>query len=117
MSDAVALISYLTMYSLVRSSHPATGVEHSTSCYFYHAGEKNLVVAGANVLRVFRIVPDLDTRGKEEEEQSRLKMECVASWEMFGWIQSLASVRLTGAERDSLLLTFKVSSIHSTITR
>jgi cleavage and polyadenylation specificity factor subunit 1 len=114
--DAVALISYITMYSLVRSSHPATGVEHSTSCYFYHAGEKNLVVAGANVLRVFRFVPDLDTRGKEEE-QSRLKMECVASWEMFGWIQSLASVRLTGAERDSLLLTFKVRSIHSTITR
>eukprot|EP00092_Neocalanus_flemingeri_P020040 GFUD01021700.1.p1 GENE.GFUD01021700.1~~GFUD01021700.1.p1 ORF type:complete len:1406 (+),score=514.90 GFUD01021700.1:53-4270(+) len=94
------------MYSLVRSSHPATGVEHSLSCNFFHTGEKNLVVAGANVLRVFRLVPDLDSRGKEED-QSRLKMECVASWELFGWIQSMASVRLTGGERDSLLLTFK----------
>ena len=95
------------MYSLVRSSHPPTGVEHSLSCNFFNTGEKNLVVAGANMLRVFRFIPDLDTKVKEEE-QSRLKMECMASWEMFGWIQSMASVRLTGGERDSLLLTFKV---------
>jgi len=95
------------MYSLVRSSHPATGVEHSLSCYFFNTGEKNLVVAGANVLRVFRFIPDLDTARGKEEEHSRLKMECMASWEMFGWIQSIASVRLTGGERDSLLLTFK----------
>ena len=96
------------MYSLVRSSHPATGVEHSLSCYFFNTGEKNLVVAGANVLRVFRFIPDLDTNRGKEEEQGRLKMECMASWEMFGWIQSIASVRLAGGERDSLLLTFKV---------
>ena len=98
------------MYSLVRSSHPATGVEHSLSCHFFNAGEKNLVVAGANLLRVFRFVPDLDVRSGKEEEQGRLKMECFASWEMFGWIQSMASVRLTGGERDALLLTFKVMS-------
>ena len=99
------------MYSLVRSVHPATGVEHSLSCNFFHSGEKNLVVAGANVLRVFRFVPDLEGRSKEED-QNRLKMECLASWELFGWIQSIASVRLTGGERDSLLLTFKVTIGH-----
>merc|ERR1719427_218227 len=43
----------------------------------------------------------------KEEDQSRLKMECLGSWELFGWIQSMASVRLTGGERDSLLLAFK----------
>ena len=62
------------MYSLVRSSHPAMGVEHSLSCHFFNAGEKNLVVAGANLLRVFRFVPDLDVRSGKEEEQGRLKM-------------------------------------------
>ena len=93
------------MYTLVRSAHPATGVEHCLSCYFFNSQEKNLVVAGANVLRVFRLVPDLTT--KTQEDVSKLKMECLASWELFGWVQSMASTRLTGSERDTLLLTFK----------
>ena len=54
------------MYSLVRSVHPATGVEHSVSCCFFNIGEKNLVVAGANILRVFQLVPDVDNVGKVE---------------------------------------------------
>ena len=101
------------MYTLLRSSHPATGVEHSLSCNFFNSSEKNLVVAGANVLRVFRLVPDLEAKDKGggqdggQEVDSRLKMECLGSWELFGWIQSMASARLTGSERDTLLLTFK----------
>ena len=101
------------MYTLLRSSHPATGVEHSLSCNFFTSSEKNLVVAGANVLRVFRLVPDLEAKDKGggqdggQEADSRLKMECLGSWELFGWIQSMASARLTGSERDTLLLTFK----------
>jgi hypothetical protein len=42
----------------VRTSHPATGVEHSLYCSFFWEGERNLVVAGANLLRVFQLVPD-----------------------------------------------------------
>jgi hypothetical protein len=86
-------------------------IKYSNSCYIFNHLEKNLVVAGPNILRVLRLVHDLDFRGKEEE-LSRLKMECLASLKMFGWIQSMTSVRLTGEERDSLLLTFKVLSIH-----
>ena len=52
-----------------------------------------------------RLVPDLDT--KTDSGDTRLKLECQASWEMFGWIQSMSSARLTGSERDTLLLTFK----------
>ena len=100
------------MYTLLRSSHPATGVEHSLSCYFFNSSERNLVVAGANVLKVFRLVPDVDTKtetsdNNEDGNTNRLKMECLASWEMFGWVQSMASARLTGSDRDTLLLTFK----------
>ena len=63
------------MFSMVRTSHPATGVEHryrvlskqqldlmitfSLSCSFFHLGEKNLVVAGADILRVFQMVPEV----------------------------------------------------------
>ena len=97
------------MYTLLRSSHPATGVEHSLSCFFFNTSEKNLVVAGANVLRVFRLVPDLENKNNvdQEQESNRLKMECLASWELFGWVQSITCARLTGSERDTLLLTFK----------
>ena len=96
------------MYTLLRSSHPATGVEHSLSCNFFNSSEKNLVVAGANVLRVFRLVPDLEAKDKGggqdggQEADSRLKMECLGSWELFGWIQSMASARLTGSEASSV---------------
>ena len=31
----------------------------SLSCSFFHLGEKNLVVAGADVLRVFQMVPEV----------------------------------------------------------
>ena len=41
-----------------RTSHPPTGVEHSVEAHFYGRWERNLVVAGANVLRVFRLVPN-----------------------------------------------------------
>lgn len=95
------------MYSLVRTVHPATGVEHSISCSFFHIREKNLVVAGANVLRVFQMVPDLDNFKREEGGSPKLKLECVGTWSLFGYVQSIQSVRLTGAERDSLLLSFK----------
>jgi hypothetical protein len=33
-------------------------VEHSLYCSFFWEGERNLVVAGANLLRVFQLVPD-----------------------------------------------------------
>ena len=54
-----------------------------------------------------QLVPD--GAGEEEEggEPPCLKLECVASWRLFGWVQSIASVRLAGADRDSLLLAFK----------
>ena len=78
-----------------------------------YAGEKNPMVAGAKVLRVFRFVPDLDIRSGREEEQGRLKMECLSSWEMFGLIQPMATVKLLGGERDALFLIFKVLSVAS----
>ena len=46
------------MIVLVRTSHPATGVEHSIYASFYRSEERNLVVAGANVLKVFQLIPE-----------------------------------------------------------
>ena len=46
------------MFSVCRQTHPATAVEHAITCNFFNRGERSLVVAGANILRVFRLVPD-----------------------------------------------------------
>lgn len=47
-----------TMFSVCRQTHPATAVEHAITCNFFNRNERSLVVAGANMLRVFRLVPD-----------------------------------------------------------
>ena len=100
----------------------------SLSCSFFHLGEKNLVVAGADVLRVFQMVPEVtllltkihdtmltigtampgpsrephfrpfklsqcctkampEPTMEGEDIEPRLKLECVASWRLFGWVQ------------------------------
>jgi hypothetical protein len=49
----------------------------------------------------------VDVRGK------RMRLECVASFELFGNIMSLQSVRLAGSIQDSLLLSFSEAKVHS----
>lgn len=54
----------MRMYSVFKQTHPATGVEHAITCYFFNRFERSLVVAGANVIRVFRLIPDVDINKK-----------------------------------------------------
>lgn len=53
------------MYSICKLTHPATGVEHALTCYFFSRTEKSLVVASANIIRVFRLIPDVDPASKK----------------------------------------------------
>lgn len=55
------------MFSICKSIHPATGVEHAIYCHFYSASEKCLVTAGANVLKIFRLIPDIDNKNRNEK--------------------------------------------------
>lgn len=48
------------MFSVCKQSHPATGIEFSISCHFFNSHEENIVTAGANILKVFRIIPDVE---------------------------------------------------------
>jgi hypothetical protein len=54
------------MYSICKLAHPATGVEHALTCYFFSRTEKSLVVASANIIRVFRLIPDVDPASKKD---------------------------------------------------
>ena len=54
------------MYAISKTTHPATGVEHALTCHFFNRAEKSLVIAGANLIRVFRLIPDVDPAKKEK---------------------------------------------------
>ncbi|KOC67340.1 Cleavage and polyadenylation specificity factor subunit 1 [Habropoda laboriosa] len=98
------------MYSICKSTHPATGVEHAITCFFFNRSEKCLVVAGANIIRVFRLIPDVDITKKEKYTELRppkMKLECLSQYTLHGNVMSMQAVTLVGSQRDSLLLSFR----------
>lgn len=58
------------MYNLCKITHPALGVELSLYCNFFNHREKSLVVAGANVIRVFRLVAELPPRASRRDDSA-----------------------------------------------
>lgn len=48
------------VYSFCKQIHPPTAVEHCLYCSFYNFSEQNLVVAGATVLKIYRLVPEAE---------------------------------------------------------
>ncbi|CAG9764667.1 unnamed protein product [Ceutorhynchus assimilis] len=98
------------MFSICKQSHPPTGVEHALSCFFFNKTEKSLVTAGTNVIKVFRLIPDVDQKAKHERYSEifppKSKLECLAQYQLFGNIMSMQSVTLANSARDSLLVAF-----------
>ncbi|ALC41041.1 Cpsf160 [Drosophila busckii] len=101
------------MFSMCKQTHAATAVEFAISCRFFNNLEENLVVAGTNVLKVYRIAPNVDAaqRAKFNPSEMRvapkMRLECLASYTLYGNVMSLQSVSLAGAMRDALLISFK----------
>ncbi|XP_063441861.1 cleavage and polyadenylation specificity factor subunit 1-like [Mytilus trossulus] len=100
------------MYSVYKQTHPPTGIEHCVYCNFFNTSERNLVIAAVNQLNVYRLNPDTeDDTGKNvtdqnQETRKKQKLECLATFSLFGNIMSLQFVKLPGANRDALLLSF-----------
>ncbi|XP_043282051.1 cleavage and polyadenylation specificity factor subunit 1 isoform X2 [Venturia canescens] len=72
--------------------------------------EKCLVVAGANIIRVFRLIPDSDSSKREKYSDTRppkMKLECLGQYTLQGNVMSLQAVHLVGSQRDSLLVSFR----------
>ncbi|XP_023931604.1 cleavage and polyadenylation specificity factor subunit 1-like [Lingula anatina] len=100
------------MYSIYKQTQPPTGIEHCVYCNFFSTKEKNLIIAGSTQLHVYRLNADIEGTGKGSEKvsdnkQKRMKLETLGSFSLFGNVMSLATVRLPGAVRDSLLLSFQ----------
>lgn len=101
------------MYCVYKETHPATGIEHCVHCHFFNSWEINLVIAGANQLLVYRLNsdPELDNISETNEKTStvdvsKIRLECLKTFSLFGNIMSMQSVNLPGAPRDVLLLGF-----------
>lgn len=62
------------MYSVCKMTHPATGIEHAVTCNFFNRSEKSLVVAGANVIRVLRLIPDVENKKKPKNMSKLLQI-------------------------------------------
>ncbi|XP_047519601.1 cleavage and polyadenylation specificity factor subunit 1 [Pieris napi] len=102
------------MYSICRQTHPATGVEYAVSCCFFENDEMCLVTAGANILKVFRLVPEGTTKEVNAAGQPippKMKLECLASYTLWGNVMSISSVKCPSAGRDLLLVSFREAKL------
>jgi cleavage and polyadenylation specificity factor subunit 1 len=54
------------MFSICKQTVPATGVEFAVKCNFFNSLEKCLVIGAANVLKVYRLLPDIELNTKEK---------------------------------------------------
>jgi cleavage and polyadenylation specificity factor subunit 1 len=54
------------MFSICKQTVPASGVEFAIKCKFFNNLEENLVVGGANVIKVYRTIPEVELNTKEK---------------------------------------------------
>lgn len=95
------------MYAIYKQLHPPTGVEHCVYCNFFSSSEQNLVITAVNQIHVYRLSYENEVSAEEAiKDTTKQKLECLASFSLFGNVMSMKSVRLPGAQRDALLLGF-----------
>ncbi|XP_005092153.1 cleavage and polyadenylation specificity factor subunit 1 [Aplysia californica] len=102
------------MHCMYKQIHPSTGIEHCIFAHFFSWEEKNLIIAGVNQLHVYRlnseselVTPDgILKEPTELSDDEKTRLECLASYSLHGNIQSLEAVKLSGAHRDVILLSF-----------
>lgn len=54
------------MFTICKQTVPATGIEFAIKCKFFNNLEDNLVIGGANILKVYRIIPEVEINSKEK---------------------------------------------------
>jgi len=110
------------IYAVYRQVHPVTTIDHCVCCNFVDHDQKNLVVAGTNLLQVYRLNSDVEAGQKDtasgaksqeklldkvqDGRSRRIRLEFVCSFQLCGNILSMRSVRLAGAALDSVLISF-----------
>uniref|UniRef100_A0A0B7BJT0 RSE1/DDB1/CPSF1 first beta-propeller domain-containing protein n=1 Tax=Arion vulgaris TaxID=1028688 RepID=A0A0B7BJT0_9EUPU len=102
------------MHCMFKQIHPPTGIEHCIYAHFFNWETTNLITAGTNQLHVYLLnsEPELVCHDGTmqplpvDKEENKTRLECLATYSFHGSIQSLAAIKLAGANRDVLLLSF-----------
>ena len=108
------------MYGICKTIHPTTEVECSTYCHFFNLDERNLLTAGGNQLKVYRLIrnpskPADDGHKYESLDYAKLsgtlfsdniKLECRQTFILNGKVDSVNSISFAGANRDCVMLSF-----------
>ncbi|KAJ8041183.1 Cleavage and polyadenylation specificity factor subunit 1 [Holothuria leucospilota] len=99
------------MYAFYRQVHPPTGIEYSLYCNFINKDEKNLIVAKATELTVYRLITDVEiplakVTESTGDEKKKEKLEQVATYQLSSRISSMKAAPLASLGRDALLLGF-----------
>ncbi|GBP39415.1 Cleavage and polyadenylation specificity factor subunit 1 [Eumeta japonica] len=102
------------MFFICRQTHPATGIEHAVSCCFFNSEEVCLVTAGANIVKVFRLLPEGHSKEVNAAGQPvppKMKLECLATYTLWGNVMSMQSVKSPSSGRDLLLMSFREAKL------
>ena len=109
------------MYLINKQLHPSTTVDICLYCHFYNLKDRNLIVASNNVLKVYRLVTEVqddplsegismstsempaDTQSKDA---SKVKLECLQTFSFFGRIVDIKTIMFPGGKRETLLIAF-----------
>ena len=94
------------MFSVYKTVHPPTGVENAIYCNFLGAKERNLITASTNRLQVYRLANESCSSINNNKSKSKLKLECIESFNLFGNISTMASCRYGSMTKDALIIAF-----------
>ena len=98
------------MFSIYKTIHPPTGIEHAVWARFLSPSENNLILSSANHLFIYRVTGHPS------------KLECIHTFVLWGNICSITPCRLNSssmASKDALFLSFmdaKLSLIEFDLT-
>jgi cleavage and polyadenylation specificity factor subunit 1 len=81
------------MFSVFKTIHPPTGIEHAVWARFLSPLESNLILSSANYIYVYRLT------------NSTSKFECLHTFTLWGNICSMTTCRLN-SPKDALFLSF-----------
>ena len=87
-------------FQIYRPLHPPTGVEHAVHAHFTSMSRWNVVLARTSLLEVFDV---------REGEGGQRVLDLIASFPLFGNIETMHVVRLGGL--DALLLSFREAKL------
>jgi cleavage and polyadenylation specificity factor subunit 1 len=92
------------MFNVLTSLAPPQCVECVAEAHFTSSTDENLIVGRSSMLQVYRLC---ESASVDDKEQVNAALCLVAEKQLFGRIESIATVRAAGWPRDLLAVSFR----------